>query len=300
MGFRFSRRIKLTPGVRINLSKSGVSTSLGRRGSFLTFGSKGTRSTVGVPGTGLSYTGTSRRVGSRGAVVLLFVVVIVLIVLTDRAFAQAIQKCAGADGRVVYQDVPCAAGKVIGQVERDVTRPDPAASRRAELVREELAERAAGLAPVSTEERILLRYELPRYLAAARSNDVDEMCRYGRQIVKAVLIAKDELAYQRWKLKNDDDCARAAQRRAEPTAAPALSSNSIDNKSRAGERRFITKDIKASEEDIRGRLGTPDRTRVDGSHWVWIYDPTDADQQTRTTIWFYRGSVANAARDVVR
>ncbi len=60
MGFRFQRRIRLLPGVRINLSKSGVSTSIGGRGAWLTVGRRGTRATVGLPGTGLSYTTNSR------------------------------------------------------------------------------------------------------------------------------------------------------------------------------------------------------------------------------------------------
>ncbi len=58
MGFRFSRRIKLFPGVRLNVSKSGISTSVGTRGAWLTFGNRGTRTTVGIPGTGISYTET--------------------------------------------------------------------------------------------------------------------------------------------------------------------------------------------------------------------------------------------------
>ena len=63
MGFRFSRRITIGPGVRLNvISKSGVvSTSVGRKGAWLMLGSKGTRSTVWLPGTGMSYlrSGTS-------------------------------------------------------------------------------------------------------------------------------------------------------------------------------------------------------------------------------------------------
>jgi len=59
MGFRFRRTFRLIPDVRLNLSKSGVSTSIGTRGAWLTFGKRGTRATVGVPGTGISYTATS-------------------------------------------------------------------------------------------------------------------------------------------------------------------------------------------------------------------------------------------------
>ena len=56
MAFRFFRRIKLAPGLTLNLSKSGVSASLGPRGAKLTMGSSGVRKTVGLPGTGLYYT----------------------------------------------------------------------------------------------------------------------------------------------------------------------------------------------------------------------------------------------------
>jgi hypothetical protein len=55
MGFRFRKSIKLLPGIRINLSKSGVSTSVGVPGATVNFSDKGTRTTVGIPGTGMSY-----------------------------------------------------------------------------------------------------------------------------------------------------------------------------------------------------------------------------------------------------
>jgi hypothetical protein len=55
MGFRFRRSIKLAPGIRLNLSKSGVSASIGRRGATLNISDKGTKATVGIPGTGVSY-----------------------------------------------------------------------------------------------------------------------------------------------------------------------------------------------------------------------------------------------------
>ena len=60
MGFRFRRRVKLFPGVRLNASKSGLSMSLGTRGAWYTIRSKGRRRvTVGLPGTGISYTQAS-------------------------------------------------------------------------------------------------------------------------------------------------------------------------------------------------------------------------------------------------
>ncbi len=67
MGFRFWRRIKIAPGVTLNLSKSGGSLSFGPRGAKFTVGSRGKRATVGIPGTGLFYTTTlpSGRSGGR-------------------------------------------------------------------------------------------------------------------------------------------------------------------------------------------------------------------------------------------
>src|SRR6202012_5408719 len=55
MGFRFQKRISILPGVRINLSKSGVSTSLGPRGADMNIGRDGITANAGIPGTGLSY-----------------------------------------------------------------------------------------------------------------------------------------------------------------------------------------------------------------------------------------------------
>ena len=50
---RFWRRVRVAPGVTINLSKSGPSLSVGPRGSKVTFGQRGVRQTMGIPGTGL-------------------------------------------------------------------------------------------------------------------------------------------------------------------------------------------------------------------------------------------------------
>ena len=56
MGMRFQKRIKILPGVYINLSKSGVSASVGGHGATVNVGADGRRMvTVGIPGTGLSY-----------------------------------------------------------------------------------------------------------------------------------------------------------------------------------------------------------------------------------------------------
>lgn len=56
MGLRFYRRVRIAPGLALNLSASGASLSIGGRGGRVTFGRKGTRYTVGLPGTGLYVT----------------------------------------------------------------------------------------------------------------------------------------------------------------------------------------------------------------------------------------------------
>jgi hypothetical protein len=55
MAFRFSRRIRLMPGVHLNLSKKGVSLSAGMRGASITTGPRGVYSNMSLPGTGLSF-----------------------------------------------------------------------------------------------------------------------------------------------------------------------------------------------------------------------------------------------------
>jgi len=54
--FRLFRRVRIAPGLTVNLSKSGPSLSLGVRGAHVTLGSNGIRKTIGLPGSGLFYT----------------------------------------------------------------------------------------------------------------------------------------------------------------------------------------------------------------------------------------------------
>ena len=56
MSLRFFRRVRIVPGLRVNLSKSGASVSVGRRGAWYTVGPRGRRVTVGLPSTGLFWT----------------------------------------------------------------------------------------------------------------------------------------------------------------------------------------------------------------------------------------------------
>jgi hypothetical protein len=53
MSWLFRRSVRLFPGVRLNFSKSGITTTVGPRGAHVTLGGKRTRITAGIPGTGL-------------------------------------------------------------------------------------------------------------------------------------------------------------------------------------------------------------------------------------------------------
>lgn len=55
MGFRFRKSIKICPGVKLNVSKSGISTTLGGNGLSANISQKGVYGTLGMPGTGISY-----------------------------------------------------------------------------------------------------------------------------------------------------------------------------------------------------------------------------------------------------
>lgn len=63
MAWAFRRRIKVIPGVYINLSKGGLSASAGVRGASLTFKSDGVYRNLGLPGTGLY---SRQKVGNYG------------------------------------------------------------------------------------------------------------------------------------------------------------------------------------------------------------------------------------------
>jgi len=56
MGFKFRKRIKIAPGVKLNITSKGISSvSVGGKGATLNVGKKGVKSTLSIPGTGLSY-----------------------------------------------------------------------------------------------------------------------------------------------------------------------------------------------------------------------------------------------------
>jgi tetratricopeptide (TPR) repeat protein len=66
--FRFRRSIRLGPGVRLNVGKTGLGVSMGVRGARRSFHSSGRETaSVGIPGTGLGYVETHSGGGRRTA-----------------------------------------------------------------------------------------------------------------------------------------------------------------------------------------------------------------------------------------
>lgn len=53
MAIRFNRRIRIAPGIRLNVGRSRTSVTLGKPGASLNLGQDGVRAMTGVPGTGL-------------------------------------------------------------------------------------------------------------------------------------------------------------------------------------------------------------------------------------------------------
>lgn len=51
---RFRKSIKICKGVKLNVSKSGISTTVGHKGFSVTTGKRGTYLNTGIPGTGIS------------------------------------------------------------------------------------------------------------------------------------------------------------------------------------------------------------------------------------------------------
>lgn len=52
MGWRYRKYIKIAPGVKLNISKSGVSTTLGGKGASINVGKDGAYLNTSIPGTG--------------------------------------------------------------------------------------------------------------------------------------------------------------------------------------------------------------------------------------------------------
>ena len=88
MGFRFRKTVKLFSGVKLNLSRSGVSTSLGVPGATVNLkeGRK-SRAPVGLSGTGVSYSENVEHDASPGGTSLwMWLLIIIAMVVVYRLF----------------------------------------------------------------------------------------------------------------------------------------------------------------------------------------------------------------------
>ena len=81
MAWNYRKRIKIAPGIHLNLSKGGVSTSIGPKGAKVTFGEKGTYMNKSIPGTGLysreKMSGSNNSSNSGCAIVLVAIILII-------------------------------------------------------------------------------------------------------------------------------------------------------------------------------------------------------------------------------
>ncbi|WP_336936500.1 DUF4236 domain-containing protein [Acinetobacter beijerinckii] len=69
MGFNFRKSLKIAPGLKVNITKKGVSSlSIGKNGARVNVGKKGVKTTAGLNGTGLSYSKFSSYNGNKNKV----------------------------------------------------------------------------------------------------------------------------------------------------------------------------------------------------------------------------------------
>lgn len=79
MGFRFRKIVRIAPGVRINLSKTGVSTSVGKPGATVNIGRGRSRVSIGAPGTGMGYSKDFKYGQLKSGRVLLTIILLLLL-----------------------------------------------------------------------------------------------------------------------------------------------------------------------------------------------------------------------------
>ena len=76
MGWSYRKRIKIAPGINVNLGKKGTSVTVGPRGSSLNIGKKGTYQNLSIRGTGLR---SRRKVSNSGCLVFFALLLIVTV-----------------------------------------------------------------------------------------------------------------------------------------------------------------------------------------------------------------------------
>lgn len=82
MAIRFRKTIKIAPGVRINIGKTGISTSLGPKGATVNLRGGKRKLTTGIPGSGLSHTqDITPRAGRTSGVGSVAIAIVILMVI---------------------------------------------------------------------------------------------------------------------------------------------------------------------------------------------------------------------------
>ena len=82
MALRFRKTIKIAPGIRLNISKTGISTSIGPKGATVNMRGGKRKLTTGIPGTGLSQQHNLSDSGnSRGSTGLVWVAIIFMVII---------------------------------------------------------------------------------------------------------------------------------------------------------------------------------------------------------------------------
>ena len=76
MGFRYRRRVKIAPGVHLNIGKRGTSVSLGGHGVTTNYSKRGRRTTYSLRGTGLSYATKTQKASGCGCAIPMMVLII--------------------------------------------------------------------------------------------------------------------------------------------------------------------------------------------------------------------------------
>jgi hypothetical protein len=108
LGWRFRRTVKILPGVRLNISRSGISTTLGPNGVSINLGKRGTRTTVGIPGTGISHSSLMSPTSESG---------------DEQNFSPENEKKSGCGTWAIVAISLFALGKCVGGVDPTTTAP---------------------------------------------------------------------------------------------------------------------------------------------------------------------------------
>jgi hypothetical protein len=188
-------------------------------------------------------------------------------------------RCTNAAGKVEFTDRPCTSGE-----SRSVAVPPPIA--RDEQVRINLQAEAnmgrlaVGMAPAQVEQ------------AWGRPKSVNTDIRSDGKHEQWVYARDGDDAYVYFLNGRVTSISTRSTTRKPEIAAPVdlppsqQELDAMERANKAGERRMISRSFRTGREQIRERIGEPDRKSFGNGMEFWVYLPTGRDPQTRTTITF--------------